>query len=177
MKNKYRSYIILLLLALVFAAPGLSAYVFYFHPQWLSEQTINRGQLLSPPILLKQLGADSKWRLAMLSTASCDNACNKQLDQLARIRVALGRRLYEVELTLLLDANAAPISAAFAAALHEQGFSVARLSATESKALASLSNQPTLFIANPDHYLVLAYPMSAESDDLFHDIKHLLTKG
>lgn len=177
MKNKYRSQITLLLLVLLFAAPGLSAYFFYFHPQWLSASTINRGQLLNPPILLKQLGTDSKWRLAIWAGESCDATCSDQLDKLERIRVALGRRLYDVELSLLIDAKAAPMTPELTDALQKQGFSVVRLSADESQVLYSLNNQPKFFIANPDHYLVLAYPLSAESDDLFHDIKHLLTKG
>lgn len=175
MKNKHRSHIVLLLLILVFSAPGLSAYFLYYHPQWLSASTTNRGQMIKPPILLKQLGGDSKWRLALFTTGTCDTACFAQLDKLIRIRVALGRRLYDVELSLLLDANAGPITTAFTTNLHKQGFSVVRLSAKESRQLSQLNKQ--FFIVNPDHYLVLAYSLSAESDDLFHDIKHLLTKG
>ncbi|HBI21526.1 MAG TPA: hypothetical protein DDY37_02905 [Legionella sp.] len=172
-----RYYVILLLLVFLFSAPGLSAYYLYFHPHWLNGATTNRGQFIRPPQVINALGADSKWRLILWSPLVCDAPCMIQLDKLARIRVALGRRLYDVDAGLMQGANAGPISLAVATLLRSHGMFSVMLPAVESKHLSGLYRQPQLFIANPDRYLVLAYPVSAEPDDVFRDIKQLLTKG
>ncbi len=178
MNTTLRHKIILLLLVFLFAAPGLSAYLFYFHPQWLSAPTTNKGQLLNPPVLLSELNHNDKWQLILWQPSTCDATCMTQLDQLARIRLALGRRLYTVDLTLLQPADAAPIPATDAATtFQDPGISIVKLSPSESVHLSAVYSQPQFFIANPDHYLVLAYPVTAEADDLFHDIKLLLVKG
>lgn len=177
MKTTRRHYITLLLLVFLFATPGLSAYFLYFHPQWLTAATTNKGQFLKPPVLLTELADDAKWRLVLWSPVACEKNCVKQWDTLARIRLALGRRLYDVDLSLLLGEAAGSLPAELANLKHTPGMSVVRLSASESQRLSALYPQPELFIANPEHYLVLAYPMSAEPDDVFHDIKLLLAKG
>ena len=172
-----RYYVILLLLVFLFSAPGLSAYFLYFHPHWLSGETTNRGQFIRPPQVIDALGADSKWRLLLWHPLVCDAACMTQLDTLARIRVALGRRLYDVDAGLMQGATAGPVSPAVGALLRAHGMISVRLPAVEFKHLSGLYSQPQLFIANPDRYLVLVYPVSAQPDDLFRDIKQLLTKG
>lgn len=174
MKTTRRHAVILILLVFLFATPGLSAYFLYFHPQWLSATTTNKGELLNPPILLTELNQTSKWRLILWSPQACEESCLAQLDKLARIRLALGRRLYNVDLCLMLSMKAPPLAKDVAAMLHEQGVVVTRVAA---KNLTTLYNEPELFISNPDNYLVLAYPETAEPDDLFHDIKLLLAKG
>ncbi len=175
MKAMRRYSITLLLLVFLFATPGLSAYFLYFHPHWLSSATTNKGQFLKPPVLLDGLGASSKWRLVLWSPTACEKACLAQLDKLQRVRLALGRRLYDVDLNLLQPANASPLK--MVKMLQEPGIAVMTLSADESTRLLALYKQPELFIANQEHYLVLAYSLTAKPDDVFHDIKLLLAKG
>ena len=177
MKTTRRHYVTLLLLVFLFATPGLSAYFLYFHPQWLSTTTTNKGEFLNPPVLLLALATDSKWRLVLWSPETCEKTCLEQWDKLARIRLALGRRLYDVDLSLVLGAEAGALPVTLSKALPAPGMSVITLPARESQQLTVLHPHAELFIANPDHYLVLAYPVTAEPDDLFHDIKLLLAKG
>lgn len=177
MKTTRRYYVTLLLLVFLFAAPGLSAYFLYFHPQWLSKATTNKGQLINPPVLMSELNTNSKWRLVLWSPAACEKSCMDQLIQLERVRLALGRRLYDVDLSLLMGANSKPLSAEQAALLTGHRVSVKVLSAKPSEHLSALYKDSEFFIANPEHYLVLSYPTTAESDDLYHDIKLLLAKG
>lgn len=177
MKTTRRHSVILVLLVFLFAAPGLSAYFLYFHPQWLSSTTTNKGALLKPPFLLTDLGKASKWHLVLWSPQACEQSCFVQLDKLVRTRLALGRRLYDVDLCLMLKANEAPLSDALTATLREQDVSVVRLSPDASKRLSMEYKQSELFISNPEHFLVLAYPENTSPDDLFHDIKLLLAKG
>ena len=178
MKSTRRYYIILFALVLLFAAPGLTAYLLYFHPQWLSAATTNKGQFLNPPVQVASLQTKpDKWQFVLWQTDTCEMDCIKQLDQLTRVRLALGRRLYDVDLTLMLSEQAKPLSQPVEKTLLAQGVQIIKLSANETKQLVSIYNKPMFFIANPDQYLVLAYLTTSQPNDLFHDIKQLLTKG
>lgn len=55
MKTQSNKYYVVLLLIVMFAAPGIAAYVFYQHPSWLGSTRVNKGTLLSPPVVLKGL--------------------------------------------------------------------------------------------------------------------------
>lgn len=178
MKQTARYYFILFTLVFLFIAPGLSAYFFYFHPQWLRSTTTNKGQFVNPPVLISALeSTPKKWQFVLWSPHTCDALCMKQLDQLARVRVALGRRLYDVNLILLMRENQAQLSVEYAKILRDQGVLERRLSTNEANNMLSKYDNSMFFIANPDQYLVLAYQTTSQSNDLFHDIKLLLTKG
>ncbi len=172
-----RNYFTLLLLGLVFLAPGISAYFFYRHPQWLGAATTNKGVFLAPPVLLTSLDllSPNKWRLVLWSPSACETSCIEQLDKLARIRLALGRRLYDVVPQLWLGAKAPPLSEALVNILQDQGIDTLPLAAGASKRMPILQNRLEIFIANPDNYLVLSYQPMVKPDDIFNDIKQLLT--
>ena len=174
-----RNYFILLLLSLVFLAPGISAYVFYTHPGWLGDTTTNKGVFLEPPALLSSLdqlsgSAVSKWRLVLWSPTACEASCIVELDKLARIRLALGRRLYDVVIELVLGANTPPLSGELVHVLQEQDIHMLKLAVGASKGVSVLKNRLQIFIANPDNYLVLTYQPTVKPDDIFNDIKQLL---
>ena len=196
MKTARRNYSVLVLLAFVFAAPGIAAYFFYAHPQWLGEAFTNKGDLLDPPVLLTHLdptktyatlagksqttgpigiSAKSQWQLILWSPQACEKRCLQQLDKLARIRLALGRRLYEVRPLLLLGDQAPDLAEGMREALLEQDIQVKQLPVGVRAGMPTLKNHLGVFIANPDNYLVLAYLPSAKPGDIFHDIKHLLS--
>ena len=98
---KKSNYLILLILGLMFLAPGVAAYLFYQHPNWLGSSRVNKGILLNPPLHLPSLGHESKWKILFWSPGPCDAVCLQQLDTLARVRLALGRQFYNIELWLL----------------------------------------------------------------------------
>lgn len=178
MKQKTRYYIILLALLVLFITPGLSAYLFYFHPQWLSPVTTNKGRLLNPALLVPELkSSDKKWQFVLWSPVACDALCLQQLDQLVRVRLALGRRLYDVNLVVLMPQTAPTLNASTAQLFKKYGLSERRLSINAINSPILEYNKAHFFIANPDNYLILAYETTSQPDDLFHDMKLLLTKG
>lgn len=174
MKKQVTKYYILLLLATMFAAPGITAYLFYQHPSWLGSPKVNKGTLLSPAVALNSLDAQSKWRIVFWSPDACGQACLKQLDLLARIRLALGRKLYQVDQWLILGDEASPLTNEVKSALKEQDFHVAQLSSAEIVKLTAISSDAEIFIANPDNYLILSYPAKVNPDDIYKDLKLLL---
>lgn len=174
MKTVKRNYTILLLLALIFACPGIAAYEFYNHPEWLRATALNKGELLNPPELLANVNAKPKWRLILWNPGNCGLSCQEQVEKLARIRLALGRRLYLVDELLVVNNQTPAMSRTFMKRLRDADIHLLSLSDEQRKKQASLTNNARIFIANPDDYLVLAYEANAKSEDIFHDIGQLL---
>ena len=174
MKKLVSKYYILLLLALMFAAPGIVAYLFYQHPNWLGSATVNQGHLLNPPWLLNALDSQSKWRIVFWSPGVCDKVCFKHLELLARVRLALGRKLYYVDQWLILGDKAPLLSIKIKSKLKEQDFHVAQLSRVDMGTMVALPEQATVYLANPDRFLILSYSSQAHPDDIYKDLKLLL---
>lgn len=175
MTSKKRNKSVLFFLTLLFIAPGLSAYLFYMHPEWLNHNTTNKGHFLNPAQPLN-LFKDKKWRIVLWSPEACDHQCMHQLDQLARVRLALGRRFYNVELWLLQRDDAPALSKEALESIKEYNILWQTVSVNNPKAHAILMKKTSTFIINPTNYLILEYNNN-QPDDVFHDIKHILTSS
>lgn len=173
MKRYPRHYRTFLLLVLIFAAPGLFAYFFYNHPDWLGSTRTNKGHLITPPIK-RPLLTDNKdqWRLVFWQPDGCDPTCLSQLDQLARVRLALGRRALQVKTMLLLGKHAHSLSDTQRALLKDQDILMTRLD--ENLSDDNWPSQARIYIQNPDDFLILAYPKDVKPKDVYRDLKHLL---
>ncbi|OCH98327.1 hypothetical protein A8135_12285 [Legionella jamestowniensis] len=174
MKMTKRKSLILLMLVVVFAAPGIAAYLFFTHPQWLGTSTTNRGMLLTPAVQFVDMEEKNKWRLILWSPNTCSKRCHEQLDKLARIRLALGRHLYQVELWLITGEQTS-LPASLLNLLKDEDIKIRQLSSHEQQQFKILQSEPQVFIANPADYLILTYALNAKSEAIFHDIKHLLS--
>lgn len=167
---------LLLLLACLFAAPGWFAYLLYTHPLWRAGvATTNKGVLIQKPYRLQSWPSNAKWRLVLWYPFPCHKSCKRQLDQLARIRVALGRRLYEVDGVLLQTDSVRTISSDVISFLQANGLERLLLSDATMAAFSERYPAAQWFIANPAGELVLLYPFKTKPDDVFHDIKQLLS--
>lgn len=174
MKVLRSKYFILLILVLLFAAPGISAYLFYKNPKWLSATKVNRGVLLQPPEQLQALDTENKWRIVYWKPGACTQSCLAKIDLLARVRLALGRRLYEVDQWLILEDNVPPLSQYSLNFIKQHDFHVAYVSTNQLKLQKALGPNAAIYLANPDKYLVLKYPSALHPDDVFNDLNLLL---
>lgn len=178
MKSSKKPFVILMILFFIFSLPGITAYVYYLHPEWQNKKTVNKGSLLQAPVILEKIKAEpEKWALILWSPGPCTLNCEKKLDQLARIRLALGRRLYGLALFLLTKEESLPFSPALLKASHEKDIHLLTLAPSELKALNPLTqalNEDKIFIADPQHFLILKYPGEVKADNIFQDLKKLL---
>lgn len=174
MKTPLNKYYVLLLLVIMFVAPGVAAYVFYQHPSWLGATKVNKGSLLNPPVKLNVLDNKKKWLIIFWTPKACDAVCLKQLEVLAKVRLALGRKLYHVDQWLIFGDKALPPSLEMKSILKELDFHTVQLSPVEMNAQGSLFADAKIFLADPNNYLILSYPSLAKPDDVYKDLKLLL---
>lgn len=169
----------LLVLVLIFIAPGLVAYEYYTHRSH-SMLTTNKGQLIRPPVLLTLPFSGNRWRMLLWRPHGCKHECVRQLDRLARVRLALGRRLYNVDVVLVLGSKH-KLKAwkkeheYLSRRMQEHGLSLLIVSKDNLELRAAFGDTAGVYLVNPHKYAILAYPESDFSDAVFHDLKHILS--
>lgn len=174
MKLLQRHYITLLILILLFSTPGFLAYIFYHHPEWLGAARTNKGVLLQPPMKVPSFSEKKKWHLILWQPQRCQQQCLQDLDKLARVRLALGRRSYQVQTVLALNEQAESLDQSVLDTIKENDIRIVRLS--EGDKPATLSQNPQVFIGSPNDFLILSYSEKAKPDGIYHDLKKLLKK-
>lgn len=148
MYQKKRKIVILGLLCIIFFLPSILALWFYQHPIPF-EKTLNHGRLLSPPIKMSSLKTTT-WQWIIWCPKKNDAICSGTLDKLSRIRLALGRRWYDVTVKLFYPEDRVAIDAVLA------------------------TPKPTIWLMDKRGFVVMTYATSAKSKDIYDDIKTLL---
>ncbi|MET0051749.1 MAG: hypothetical protein ABW095_11795 [Candidatus Thiodiazotropha sp.] len=103
------------ILILLFALPSTTAWLFFYHPEWLPEGRTNHGTLISPPRSLESLPLTSaagsrfewnelqdQWTLALVREGGCDPRCVESLIEMRQIRRATGANRERIERLLIL---------------------------------------------------------------------------
>lgn len=177
----------LLLLAALFLAPVVAAFVLYFYlPQYAPHGRVNHGTLVSPARALPPLAlADAagapaptallgKWTLVYLGGASCADACKARLLLTRQVRLALNQNRDRVRRAYLAPSAAAAAQAREELAAEHPDLVV--LAETEPRAAAFF--QPTdadaLYLIDPLGNWVMAYTGAVEHKGLHRDLKKLL---
>lgn len=163
-----RRSVLLILLACLFLMPGLAAILFYQHPQWLSSHTINKGVFIKPPLFVKAL--HGQWGLVLWYPRVCDQSCTAQLERAHRILLALGRRYSHIKLWCMQDEQSLRDNTVFEKMRVLQTLGIAPKT---SPLFHALGEQPRFYIVNPQGFLILSYPLSVASKDIYQDLQQL----
>lgn len=132
--------------------------------------------MLAKPELLA-LHSPKKWGLILWNPGACDRTCRQELERLAKIRLALGRRLYQVEEVLVLGQDSNALTQQWTKGLQENDIALKLLPDSVRFKHKLLFDAPKIFIGDPEGYLILSYEIDAKSADIFHDIGLLLNVG
>lgn len=121
----------LLLIVALFFAPVLAAVtLMFFRPDWIPQDRVNYGTLVSPARpapalaladregLAAPTALNGKWSLVYLAGPACDEACRAQLATLRQVRLALNQNRDRVQ-RVYLAPDAAALAAAHAALAAE----------------------------------------------------------
>lgn len=174
MNASKKKYLTVTALAVLFLLPGVIAVLLFMHPEWLSGMKTNRGTLLRSPYVLQSLEQDNKWQIYYWNPNACEADCQESLDTLARMRLALGRKLYRVDIVWLQKDDSTRPEPGFDAQLANLDIQRKIVDAGDAKRLDAMPAGSTVFIADPSNYIILAYPDAKQPKDIYLDIKHLL---
>lgn len=177
----------LLLLAALFLAPVVAAFVLYFYlPQYAPHGRVNYGTLVSPARPLPPLAlADAagapapaallgKWTLVYLGGERCADSCEARLALARQVRLALNQNRGRVQRVYLAPSAAAAEQARAQLAAGHPDLVV--LAETELRAAAFFapSDPDALYLVDPLGNWVMAYTGAVEHKGLHRDLKKLL---
>jgi hypothetical protein len=174
--KKLKNYLILGGLTLIFIGPLAAAVVLYNkHPAWLTDKTLNKGQLLSPPLdfntLKKQIlfksNRQHRWQIVYLTKTNCAQVCQQQLNQLEQVILALGKNSDQVSAIL--------IQIELSSEIKNKNISHYSITTHEYQHFFSAKKLATgYYIVDPLGKIMLYYPASTPSEHLYKDLTHLL---
>lgn len=163
-----------LLLALLFAAPLVLAWLMYFGSPWRPPGHTNHGALIQPPRPLREAVFQGKWSLVYIGSGECDAACRNALYFMRQTHWGLGELAPRAQRVFLATGHccAAELASAYPdlIQLDQSGPAGAALLA----AFPSDGRATTLFIVDPHGNLMMRYDSRAEPKGLLVDLKQLL---
>lgn len=171
LKKNYSSLIILLI---IFILPGIAAYVVYNNPKLIAADSTNHGDFIKPPIYIAELANSKKWHLVYFAKTGCQTRCMGNIDKLARIRLALGRQVYDVDGYLMLPSTVKSLNLRQAKILQDINIFVLKLDKNKQGQQQLLAGNYDYYIINPEGYAVLGFVADSASEDIFQDLKKLV---
>lgn len=178
-----------LLLAALFAAPLLGAWLMYFvFPEHLPSGRTNHGALVSPARpLAEQAFTDAtgaardlsalrgKWSLVYVGGAGCDTACAAKLHQVRQVRLLLNEKRLRVQRVYLApDAAAAAAARTQLAAGNPDLVVLAPSDPGALRAFFQPADPQAVYVVDPLGNYLMWYPADAQSKGMLQDIKKLL---
>ena len=96
------------------------------------------------------------------------------LDKMARIRLALGRRLYNVESYLFMPQSVKGLTEEQEVIVQDVNISVLKFAADGEDYQRIFNKKRAFFIISPENYVILSFAADTPSEDIFADLKKLV---
>ena len=186
--------LVLLSLIAVFSVPLLFALLIFYNPNVFSERsTFNYGQLIDPPIPLKQLRfqiltsmgknrerADKlfhgKWSLLYVGSGQCDLRCEANLFKMRQIRLRIGKDITRLQYLFLLSTKD-PVTDLKRVRKDHPSMIITHLNDVQLQSFQQLSSdipEHGIYLVDPLENLMMYYPTDANAKGMLKDINHLL---
>lgn len=182
-----RSRITLLMLAVLFFAPFVSAYLaFFLFPQWQPSGRLNYGQLIDPARPVPEFGMRDasgrlvgkdplrgQWTLLQLLPAACDEPCRRSLLLSRQLRIALGTEAGRVQRVVMADAAALLASTRAQLTAEQPGLVWLQDALAEPRAAAFFASAPAnaILLLDPNGNWLMVYPPAPDDDAVQRDFK------
>ena len=194
--RKKRQPWLLLILFLIFLVPMILAWLLYEEGDKGISKTVNRGQLIQPPIAMSQLALKDlegqaydqkslrgKWLMLYISpTPQCQEDCQKKLYFMRQIQIATGKDMDRIQRVMLTLPKQKPdphleqlLQTDFAGTTHLLIAQKDFQKGMQSSATTTLAmTQGYLYLVDPLGNIMMGYPMAANPSDIFKDLRKLL---
>jgi hypothetical protein len=168
-----RGRIKLLLLALVFAAPVVLAWLAW-RLDWATGATSNYGELIDPalPVAGAPLEAlRGRWVLVTFDAAACDDYCERKLYFMRQLQRAQGKNEDRIARLWLLTGGGRPPAKLLAAI---EGTRVERAGALAGEFPAAGAPADHIYVVDPLGNLMMRYPRDPDPSRMLKDLQRLL---
>ncbi|WP_444920604.1 hypothetical protein ACJJID_17730 [Microbulbifer sp. CnH-101-G] len=171
--------------------PMVAAYIVFYTGLGVPSGTVNQGELLQPPINIKELkvssfgsqvpllGNDSqKWRYLILDGSDCNEACEKLLYTSRQVHIRLGEKANRVERFLITDESMTHEKQKKLQIDHPR-LKVLRLNESSMNTLQALTahqniDETRAILIDQDGFAMMVYDNQHSGNQLLKDIKRLL---
>lgn len=190
MKQRRKSRLILVLLAVMFAGPLLAATWLYANPDVFTPGGMtNEGELITPtravdfPVLAEAAGGAfgiaelrGKWTLVHVAGDACDEACQTALVNTRQIRLALGHNIDRVQRVYLFGGSETVVDPDQMRGEHPD----LHLVTGDEDQLEAARNElgpdarGSIYLLDPLGHLVLRYAPDFEARGMLKDVRKLL---
>jgi len=166
----------LLFIAAIFFVPLAAATWLYFSSGWRPASGAQHGELIQPPRALHSPALRGSWSLVLLLAGPCDPACVASLEEIGRVRLALGKDIPRVRRVLLHDGRCCEPGLAV---LGDPDVLVLAAAGADGEALRALfppaaDGGRRIYIVDPHGNLVMGYPSAGAGRGLLKDLERLL---
>lgn len=181
---------------LVVLLPMVIAYVVFYTGIGMPTRTINKGDLVSPPQLIRELplqadgglawdlhGQPKKWRLLIPGYRECNEQCKKNLYLTRQVHIRLAEKSARVErLYLLLDdqQSLTQVTRDFLTTEHPH-VPVVQLAEQDFKSMLARTDLPAnalaegrYFLMDQEGFIMMSYTPQHDGKELLDDIKRML---
>ncbi|TLY47126.1 MAG: hypothetical protein E6K54_07120 [Gammaproteobacteria bacterium] len=187
-KKESKKYLfIFALLFLIFLMPLIVAILlFNKNPNWLHQQTVNKGTLISEHLILQQLklvpqkttlrSFKNKWLLFYLTPSPCNRLCQKNLYRMRQIILALGKYRHQVQYALILIKDNPLATYPFPSKdANLLNYTTSKLHAQKIFSALNIKNHhAAYFIADPFGRIILYYSNNSAGENIYQDLMRLL---
>ena len=180
--QRKRNRLVLLLLAVLFAAPLVAAMVLHAIG-WEPSRTRNHGTLLQPPPDLRDLPPlradgsryewqprERRWRLAVLPPEDCVQVCVDLIAALDKVWQLQGRRADRLDVLWFGEVPAGAVAFRRFVPMRRDSTLVSQLPDAQPDA----RGQPPLYLIDPSGFLAMRYAPGADVAGVREDIARLL---
>ena len=166
---------LLALIAIAMVPIFLSILLFQYLPQLQPAGTTNQGELVLPPVDVKEVSPDllsyENWVLLQTAGESCNADCKQMLYFSRQVITGLGKDSGRVERVIVAPTG---VDEKFRQHLSEEHVDVAVMSINQG-ALDKISDDvPLLFLIDPNGNIMMFYSVEKAGKPMLKDLKHLL---
>lgn len=183
-------------LMLIIFIPMAVAMFVYYTGVGMPAGTINKGVLLQQPVNFGNFSLNntqhqtwnieeqkSKWRWLVIGKSGCDARCEEQLYITRQAHIRLGEKAGRVERIFLVPGSTLQQGVADSLQRDHPHMTLLTLSDAEFQQLmtalgqqlpATVNPESSIFLMDPEAWLMMAYQDSHQGGDLLDDIKRML---
>jgi hypothetical protein len=161
-------------LLVVFILPIFGAYLFKTHPEFLgANQTTNYGTWVKTKISWPNYPKQRAWKLVYWQPRVCDKSCFDILNQLAKIRLAMGRKLYDLDIWLYTSSDY-PLTSNQIGALQQQDMRLAYAKMPQLKNWDEHFSKMPIVLISPENQALMMYSKDFIAKKMYNDLQRLM---